>query len=156
MANPNMLLGHGATLRAIRLCCLALVLLLAAGLTAVPTDCRAREDYSFIGIKDASQVPKFVASLQKALAAEDKDAVAGLVSYPLRVSVGGQDLEVADKAAFVRQYDQIITKDIKQNILAQRLNDIFVNKQGVMVGSDGKVWALPDGKVLRIAIIREE
>ena len=155
MANRSMQTGQGPMLRAIWLRCLALGLLLAAGLVAVPADCEAKEDYSFVGIKDASQVPKFVASLQKALAADDKNAVAALVSYPLMVSVGGQDLEVEDKAAFVSQYDRIITKEIKQNILAQPLNDIFVNKQGVMVGSDGKVWALPDGKALRIAVIRE-
>ncbi|KHK02410.1 hypothetical protein NY78_2168 [Desulfovibrio sp. TomC] len=142
-------------MRAIWLRCLALGLFLAAGLTAVPADCQAKADYAFIGIKDASQVPKFVASLQKALAADDRNAVAGLVSYPLMVSAGGQDLEVEDKAAFLRHYDRIITEAIKQNILAQRLDDIFVNKQGVMVGSDGKVWALPDGKVLRIGVIRD-
>jgi hypothetical protein len=155
MANPGMLRGHRPTVRAIRLRCLALVLLLAAGLTAMPAAGQAKEDYSCIGIRDASQVPKFVASLQKALAADDRNAVAGLVSYPLVVSAGGQDLEIADQAAFVRQYDRIITEDIKRNILEQRLDDIFVNRQGVMVGSDGKVWALPDGKVLRIAVIRE-
>ena len=147
--------GQGPMGRATWLRCLALGLLLAAGLMAVATACEAKEDYSFVGIKDASQVPKFVASLQKALAAEDKNAVAGLVSYPLMVSVGGEDLEIENKAAFVSQYDRIITKEIKQNILAQPLNDIFVNKQGVMVGTDGKVWALPDGKALRIAVIRE-
>ncbi|WP_075354306.1 hypothetical protein [Desulfovibrio sp. DV] len=155
MTNPSIQMGQGPLSGARWLHCLVLGLLLAAGLMAVPTDGQAKEDYSFVGIKDASQVPKFVASLQKALAADDKNAVAGMVSYPLMVSIGGEDLEIADKAAFVSQYDRILTKEIKQNILAQPLNDIFVNKQGVMVGSDGKVWALPDGKALRIAVIRD-
>lgn len=135
---------------------LALALCLAAGLTALPHLCLAKEDYSFIGIKKASQVPQFVASLQKALAADDKQAVAKLVSYPLMVSLGGQELEIENQAALVRQYDQIFTKTIKENILAQPLNDIFVNKQGVMVGSDGKVWALPEGNNLRISVIRDQ
>ena len=155
MTNPSIPMGQGPLSGARWLRCLALGLLLAAGLMAGPARCEAKEDYSFVGIKDASQVPKFVASLQKALAADDKNAVAGMVSYPLMVAAGGEDLEIADKAAFVSQYDRIITKEIKQNILAQPLNDIFVNKQGVMVGTDGKVWALPDGKALRIAVIRE-
>lgn len=155
MANQELQTGQGPTLRAIWLRCLALGLLLAVGLLAVPMDGQAKQDYAFVGIKDAAQVPKFVASLQKALAADDKNAVAGLVSYPLMVSLGGQDLEIADKAAFVRDYDRIMTKEIKHNILAQPLGDIFVNKQGVMVGTDGKVWALPDGKALRIAVIRD-
>lgn len=155
MSNRSVRTGQGPLLRMVWLSGLALGLFLAVGLLAAPTDGQAKEDYSFIGIKDAAQVPKFVASLQKALAADDKNAVAALVSYPLMVSLGGQDLEVADKAAFVRDYDRIITKEIKQNILAQPLGDIFVNKQGVMVGTDGKVWALPDGKALRIAVIRD-
>ena len=155
MSNRSVQTGQEPMLRMVWLGGLALSLFLAVGLLAVPTDGQAKQDYTFVGIKDAAQVPKFVASLQKALAADDKNAVAGLVSYPLMVSLGGQDLEVADKAAFVRDYDRIITKEIKQNILAQPLGDIFVNKQGVMVGTDGKVWALPDGKALRIAVIRD-
>lgn len=156
MDNHNMHAGRGRTLRAAWPHLLALALFLAAGLTALPQICLAKEDYSFIGIKKASQVPQFVASLQKALAADDKEAVAKLVSYPLTVSLGDQELEIEDKAALVRQYDQVFTKAIKQNIQAQPLNDIFVNKQGVMVGSDGKVWALPDGDILRVYTIRDQ
>ena len=156
MANHNMHTHSGRTSRAVWPRLLVLALLLAAGLTALPQACLAKEDYSFIGVKKASQVPQFVASLQKALAADDKEAVAKLVSYPLVVSLGGQDLEIENKAALVRQYDQVFTKAIRENILAQPLNDIFVNKQGVMVGSDGKVWALPEGNNLRICVIRDQ
>jgi hypothetical protein len=156
MKTPSMHADRGRASRAAWPRLLALALCLAAGLTALPRLCHAKEDYSFIGVKKASQVPQFVASLQKALAADDKDAVAKLVSYPLTVSLGGQELEIEDKAALVRQYDQVFTKAIKQNIQAQPLNDIFVNKQGIMVGSDGKVWALPDGDVLRVYVIRDQ
>ena len=156
MANHSMLTDRGRTLRAAWPRLLALALFLAAGLTTLSNICLAKEDYSFIGVKKASQVPQFVASLQKALAADDRQAVAKLVSYPLMVSLGGQDLEIENQAALVRQYDQVFTKAIRENILAQPLNDIFVNKQGVMVGSDGKVWALPEGNNLRISVIRDQ
>ncbi|EKO38651.1 MAG: hypothetical protein B193_2659 [Solidesulfovibrio magneticus str. Maddingley MBC34] len=156
MANHSMHTDRGRTLRTAWPRLLALAVLLAAGLTALPQAGLAKEDYSFIGVKKASQVPQFVASLQKALAADDKQAVAKLVSYPLMVSLGGQELEIENQAALVRQYDQVFTKAIRENILAQPLNDIFVNKQGVMVGSDGKVWALPEGNNLRICVIRDQ
>ena len=117
----------------------------------------AKEDYSFIGIEDASQVPKFITSLQKAVAAGDKQAVAGMVSYPLMVTLGGQDVELDGAAAFVARYDQIMTEAVKASVLAQGLKpeDVFVNRQGVMVGDSGQIWVLPDGDVLRISEIRE-
>lgn len=132
-------------------------LVLVAGLMCLPATVSAQVDYSDLGIDDASQVPRFIAQLQKAVAAGDKAAVAGLVSYPLDVSIAGQDVEIGDAAAFVARYDQIMTKDRQAGILAQSLKfeDIFVNRQGVMIGGNGDVWAVPDGNVLRIAVIRE-
>jgi len=117
----------------------------------------AQEDYSFVGIDDAGQVPLFITRLQKAVAAGDKQAVAGLVSYPLMVVIKGRDVELDGAAAFVQHYDQIMTEALKKSVLEQSLKpeDVFVNKQGVMVGDSGQIWVLPDGDALRISEIRE-
>lgn len=135
---------------------LMLELAVCAVLAALPGICLAKADYSFIGVKSESQVTQFLTQLQKAVAAGDRQAVAKMVSYPLMAVIDGQDVEIAAEADFVARYDQILTEDVRADILAQGLKaeDVFVNKDGVMVGDSGRIWALPDGKGLRISEIR--
>lgn len=142
----------GATLRL-----LALGAAMAICLAVTPGTGLAQEDYSFIGIDDAKQIPLFITRLQKAVADGDKQAVAKLVSYPLVTVIEGKDVELDGEAAFVKHYDQIMTEALKKSVLGQSLKpeDVFVNKQGVMVGDSGQIWVLPDGDALRISEIRE-
>ena len=80
-----------------------------------------------------------IVSLQKAVAAHDADAVAKLVSYPIRVSVNGRKTTIRDAKAFVAHYDAIIAPDIAAAVRDQKYEDLFVNSQGVMFGN-GQVW----------------
>lgn len=77
--------------------------------------------------------------LQQAVARDDADAVAALVSYPIEVSIDGETRTLADVEAFVRQYREIIDDEIRSAIESQRYADVLVNWQGVMLG-DGQVW----------------
>jgi len=115
----------------------------------------AKADYSFVGIKDANQVTIFLKKLKKAVSDGDKAAVAAMVSYPIIVTIDDADKEIANKAAFLADYDKIINDHVKKGIAEQQLDeaDVFVNKQGVMVGNDKQLLLLPEGKSLRITTI---
>lgn len=78
-------------------------------------------------------------ALQKGVATHDAKAVAALPIYPLHINVAGQKREIADAAAFEREYDRIITADIARAVTAQTFDTLFVNAQGAMLG-DGQVW----------------
>ncbi|MEN5060796.1 hypothetical protein [Luteimonas sp. TWI1416] len=88
---------------------------------------------------DAAPYETVFTALQKGVAAHDAKAVAALPIYPLRVKVAGQEREIADAAAFEREYDRIITADIARAVVAQTFDALFVNAQGVMLGN-GQVW----------------
>ncbi|WP_367344908.1 hypothetical protein [Stenotrophomonas bentonitica] len=77
--------------------------------------------------------------LQRGIAAGDRAAVAGLMRYPVRVSIAGKSQQVKDAAAFQRDYDKIVTPSLSKLIGEQKFDELFVNWQGVMLGQ-GEVW----------------
>lgn len=88
---------------------------------------------------DHAAYRKLLGDLQSAVAGGDKAAVAALVSYPLHTTVAGKPKTIKDAAAFVAQYDAIMTDEIRKVVGAQQYAGVMVNAQGVMLG-DGQVW----------------
>jgi hypothetical protein len=83
--------------------------------------------------------PAFLKRLQTAVRENDKDAVTGLIRYPLRVNANGQSRSYPDAQAVRADYDEIFTRRVRQAILAQRSDALFVRDLGAMIG-DGQVW----------------
>ncbi|MBT2768424.1 hypothetical protein J7J08_12320 [Stenotrophomonas sp. ISL-67] len=88
---------------------------------------------------DAAPYESVFNQLQRGVAAGDRAAVAGLMRYPVRVTIGGKDQNLADAAAFQRDYDKIVTPTLARLIAGQKFDTLFVNGQGVMLGQ-GEVW----------------
>lgn len=88
---------------------------------------------------DADQYEAVFNDLQRGVAAGDRAAVAGLMRYPVRVTIAGKNQNVADAAAFQRDYDKIVTPALAKLIAEQKFDTLFVNWQGVMLGQ-GEVW----------------
>ncbi|MFC7559144.1 hypothetical protein ACFQY3_09280 [Paenibacillus farraposensis] len=78
-------------------------------------------------------------ALQKAVADNDKEKVANYILYPLRVNDSEKSLTIPNKKDFMAKYDQIFTDAIREALVNQKTDDLFVNYQGVMVGS-GELW----------------
>ncbi|GGA74983.1 hypothetical protein GCM10011385_31270 [Nitratireductor aestuarii] len=85
------------------------------------------------------QYRAFLEQLQKAIAADDRQAVAAMVDYPFETRIGGKKVRIRDKKRFVADYGKIITRKIKDAVAKQRYEDLFANWQGVMIG-DGEIW----------------
>ena len=126
------------SLPALAVCLLASLLVPGAGCARLGLggDDRAprRDRFAIAGLEEA-QVRVALERLQRALVAEDADAVAALVSFPLRV--GGRRVRTPQEMA--RDYRAIWTPSLQRLVLAQRVEELFVNVQGVMLG-DGAVW----------------
>jgi hypothetical protein len=89
-------------------------------------------DYSPDLVKPASE---FLAALQRAVAANDRKVVAGMVHYPVRVNgVKGQRAVSSSPDDFVRRYSAILTPHVRDAIAAQRTACLFANWQGIMIG----------------------
>ena len=78
-------------------------------------------------------------AIHAAVANDDAAGVAEWVSYPITVNVGGKELTINDADQFETEYDVVITGDIKDAILKQKWETLFVNADGIMYGN-GQVW----------------
>ncbi|WP_141499699.1 hypothetical protein [Paenibacillus luteus] len=114
----------------------------------------AANPYEIAGIDDPKAFIEFFNKLQKAVAANDKKAVANLIAYPLRVNHDGKSVEITSKKQFISKYNQIITDQVKKKLLAQDVDKVFVNWKGIMIG-DGEIWiSVFDNKIAVYAVNR--
>jgi hypothetical protein len=100
---------------------------------------------------DPGAVEGFLKDLKALVASGDRDGVCALLGYPLKAHK-----PVASAAACKGGYDQIFTAPVTAAIAEQRFAELFVNSEGVMIGS-GEVWFAgickdPDCKVVELKI----
>lgn len=88
---------------------------------------------------DHQRYQAVIQQFQKAVADKDAATVASLVSYPFTATVDGKKVKIADRQAFVQQYDKIVTPAIASAITQQKYSELMVNYKGVMFGS-GEAW----------------
>ena len=105
------------------------------------------------GPKTAKAARAFLAQLQAAVQANDKDKIAGMISYPLNVIHAGKRARIHDKQTFLARYDNIFDEHIRQTILKQSARCLFGNANGEMIGN-GEVWfsEMGDGSVKIITV----
>lgn len=81
----------------------------------------------------------FLTRLQAAVRADDRDAVTGLIAYPLRVNSAGRAASYPDARSVRADFDRIFTPRVKHAILNQRVERVSLGDHGVMIGT-GAVW----------------
>lgn len=64
----------------------------------------------------ATSAEALMGELQRAVARDDRQAVAALVRYPITISVAGMRIPIRDGAALVQSYDAVFTPEIKAAI----------------------------------------
>ncbi|MFD1461358.1 hypothetical protein ACFQ5D_07880 [Paenibacillus farraposensis] len=99
----------------------------------------SQNPFEVAGIQDPKSFLNTFKALQKAVADNDKEKVANYILYPLRVNDSEKSLTIPNKKDFMAKYDQIFTDAIREALVNQKTDDLFVNYQGVMVGS-GELW----------------
>ncbi|MFN8626383.1 MAG: hypothetical protein U0587_10455 [Candidatus Binatia bacterium] len=108
-------------------------------LVALPASAEPDTDrFAVAGITDAAARSMFDA-LQDAVRSNDREKLAALVEYPLRVNASGTHRLISDSDQFVADFSNIFTGAVRQQVLDQKFDELFVNWRGVMVG-DGAIW----------------
>lgn len=82
---------------------------------------------------------RFFDTLQKAVAADDRKAVAAMIDYPFQARINDKATKLGDAAHFITDYEKIVTPKVKNAVANQTYATLFANWQGVMIG-DGEVW----------------
>jgi hypothetical protein len=73
------------------------------------------------GLAQRQTLSQFVAALQQAVARNDRNAVAGMVRYPIEVNAGGLQIPVADASMFVKVYDSVMSASVRQAVTGARV-----------------------------------
>ncbi|CAL1241394.1 hypothetical protein [Candidatus Methylocalor cossyra] len=94
----------------------------------------------------------FLIQIKKAIAADNRDAVARLVDYPLPVHLDGKAVKIKGAQEFVAHYAKLVTPRVKQAVARQSYPTLFANWQGVSVG-DGTLWFAEVGNGRTVKII---
>lgn len=84
----------------------------------------------------------FLDRLKQAVAAHDAESVAALTAFPLEVAIEDKGVEIRDSAQFIDQYASFMTPALAKLIESTRLNELFANYQGAMIGN-GALWFGP-------------
>lgn len=90
--------------------------------------------------------------LQKDVKEGKKAEAADLMVYPLRVNDKGTTTEIKTKKEFIAKYDKIMTAKVKKALLAQKVDQLFVNWKGVMIGN-GELWMGQSGEQVGVIAI---
>lgn len=94
------------------------------------------------GFDNVKQFTGYFANLRRAVANNNKEAVAKRVSYPLIINSSSKKRSILNEKQFIAEYNTIITAKIKKALAAQRLDDLFIRDMGVKIG-DGELWIAP-------------
>jgi len=97
-----------------------------------------RDQISSVAKRDRGYAA-FLERLQAAVGDKDRGAVIRLIRFPLRVNSDGRSQIYPDARSVRRDFDTIFTPRVRQAILAQRADRLFIRDVGAMIG-DGEVW----------------
>ena len=109
-----------------------IALLLVLSLTAAP-DANQPAGQPAAG----PSMAQFITALQQAVSRNDRQAVAGMVRYPLEVRAGTLQIPVADASAFVKLYESLITSGVKSVIARARVPAGGQKSASVTTSSNG-------------------
>ena len=116
-----------------------------------PTD--PSEGFSLAGIESPEDVRKFLRELQAAVSSNDRSVIVGLVRVPFTTYSHGHSVrQYKTRNALLRDFDKVFTVRVLKAIREARLETLFVNWHGVMIG-DGEVWFDRDKDGIRIKAV---
>ena len=87
-----------------------------------------------IEIHDVKGLKIFIKKLRLWSEQGNKDSIAANIDYPLV-----NDETISSSKIFLQQYDKVFNNKVRQALQQQKLNELFKNFQGVMIGS-GELW----------------
>ncbi|MEY8353920.1 hypothetical protein AALB39_11245 [Lachnospiraceae bacterium 54-53] len=107
---------------------------LAYGMTASPD-----APYSMVTGSTADEVEAFAGKIKKYILEDNKKDLAGLISYPITVTMDGTVTAINTAEEFEKNYDKIITAEFRSRIADTYTKYLFTNYMGIMM-ENGALW----------------
>ncbi|OLE54511.1 MAG: hypothetical protein AUG51_07955 [Acidobacteria bacterium 13_1_20CM_3_53_8] len=132
---------------------LALLIVLSIGIVSV-SSAQQTGRYEVAGIDNAAAAESFFYKLQRAVAEDNRAKVASMIDYPIFVRVAGRRIRLRRKVDLLGRYNLVFNHGVRQALARQRVSELFVNWQGVMIG-DGEIWfnQMPNSSAFKITAI---
>ena len=97
--------------------------------------------YTAMSDRSDKEVEDFAQKIVSLVNEDKKDSLAELVAYPINIKIDNEKMSIANSSEFVKNYDKIITPNLKMNIEKAKTTDMFVSADGVMLGGDSNnIW----------------
>ena len=92
--------------------------------------------YSSLGY-EAEEAERFAEMIKDSV--EDKTSFAKLISYPISIYDGNNNILIEDETAMIEAYDELFGQDFKEQVKNMFIKYMFANYQGICV-EDGIIW----------------
>ena len=92
--------------------------------------------YSSLGY-EAEEAERFAEMIKDSV--EDKTLFAKLISYPISIYDGNNNILIEDETAMIEAYDELFGQDFKEQVKNMFTKYMFANYQGICV-EDGIIW----------------
>jgi hypothetical protein len=89
-----------------------------------------------VGEKTDEEVENFTKNIKMYLSNDDKQKLAKLINYPIKLKVNGEITNIKDENDFIENYDNIFHKECKKAIENSFTKYMFVNWRGIMFGGN--------------------
>lgn len=103
------------------------------------SDLSKNNRYYVGGIDNATEFEATFNKLKTLVKDSKKEEVSKYVRYPISIKINGVKTQIKSEGDFIKNYDKIMTTEVKNAFVNQNVKDTFVNYQGVMVGN-GEMW----------------
>ncbi|RYY20764.1 MAG: hypothetical protein EOO04_19435 [Chitinophagaceae bacterium] len=98
------------------------------------------------GITDSVRVKQFIRQLQIWVAGNHSDSISPHLLYPMK------NPGIQNAADFKKNYQTYFNEAVKTAVMSQKLNQVFRNQYGVMLG-EGRLWLTEKDNNILIAAI---
>jgi hypothetical protein len=96
--------------------------------------------YAAAGLEDDREVEQFFISFKNAVAKRDREQVAAMIAYPIRVRLpSGRRTIIKTRASLIRRYDAIFDAAFRKVIADTNVEDLWARWSGVAMPA-GEIW----------------
>lgn len=89
-----------------------------------------------VGEKTDEEVENFTKNIKMYLSNDDKQKLAKLINYPIKLKVNGEITNIKDENDFIENYDNIFHEEYKKTIENSFTRYMFLNWRGIMFGGN--------------------
>ena len=105
--------------------------------------------YEIAGASDDDLIHRNALRFWQAVVTGDKATVAALISYPIRVKVGGVAKRVRGRKELISRFHEIFSPAFRAAVRNAIPRNMFARDRGIMLG-DGEVWFGSSGQVIAL------